>query len=161
MTKAQAANFLGISPRTLDNYVSKGLLKPTTVPGKTKPLLDFDESALIAFSLDNDPVPTSTALALPEPMALVGTLRGGVSDDAIHELARVLSEMKSGPATIVSLDKKLLLTLEQASEFSELPQGRIREALVSGALYGKKIGRSWRVKPYDLELYVAQLMSED
>lgn len=49
MTKQQAAEFLGVTPRTLTNYIAAGKLSPRYVKGKTSPVAEFDPDELQAF----------------------------------------------------------------------------------------------------------------
>jgi len=43
MTKTEAAERLGVSQRTLERLCAKGKLKKGTIPGKTRPVVDFLE----------------------------------------------------------------------------------------------------------------------
>jgi excisionase family DNA binding protein len=54
---------------------------------------------------------------------------------------------------------KLVLSLREASAVAGIPRGRLLEAIESGKLKASKdtIGRGWRVKRLDVEMYVEKL----
>lgn len=170
MNKTEAAAFLGVSVRSLENYTAQGLLLAGTVRGKTRPLVDYAPEDLQAFKNERDGAPenatASLAIAVPERTLPQGTkalakpddfiTRGEMSDWLI--VAFSLDAKRTAP--LVSLDKKHSLHLDEAAELSGFPKDQIRRALVSGELFGKKIGRGWKVKPFDLEMWVTQRISE-
>ncbi|MBX3110280.1 MAG: helix-turn-helix domain-containing protein [Fimbriimonadaceae bacterium] len=46
MKKSEAAQFLGVSTRTVERLVAKGRLRPRREKGKTRPILVFDQAEL-------------------------------------------------------------------------------------------------------------------
>jgi excisionase family DNA binding protein len=50
-----------------------------------------------------------------------------------------------------------MLTLPEASTLSNLSRGHLRDAIRGGRLKAKIIGRGWRVKRADLDLYIRTL----
>jgi excisionase family DNA binding protein len=47
--------------------------------------------------------------------------------------------------------------LQEASLLSNLSRGHIREAIRAGRLKAKIIGRGWRIKRADLDIYIRAL----
>lgn len=52
MTKAEAATLLGVSEKTIQNYIKKGRLRVEYVPGKTSPIATFDDGAVEALKAE-------------------------------------------------------------------------------------------------------------
>lgn len=57
----------------------------------------------------------------------------------------------------VAIADKLLLTMAQAQAMTGLSREFIKEAIASGELKAKLIGRAWRIKRNDLDQYVDKL----
>ena len=60
--------------------------------------------------------------------------------------------MKLRPA--VPIEHKTLLTLTEAQAVTGLSRSILRQAIEAGALKAKTIGKAWRVKRSDLDIYV-------
>ncbi len=60
-------------------------------------------------------------------------------------------------ASPVRLADKLTLSLTEAALLSGLSRNHLREAIGAGKLKAKIIGRGWKVKRPDLDLYVRKL----
>jgi len=65
--KTEAAKFLGVSTRTLERMVVKGLLSPGRKKGKTRPVVVFDRAALERLKANLGSTQTSGAPALASP----------------------------------------------------------------------------------------------
>jgi excisionase family DNA binding protein len=72
---------------------------------------------------------------------------------------QVLLQLKqaSEQTGVADIAQKLMLTLAEASLLSNLSRTHLRQAIQSGKLEGKIIGRGWRIKRADLDLYVSAL----
>ena len=63
----------------------------------------------------------------------------------------------SEEAAVTHIAQKLMLTLSEAAILSNLSRTHLRQAIHCGKLKGKIIGRGWRIKRADLEIYVRAL----
>jgi excisionase family DNA binding protein len=59
--------------------------------------------------------------------------------------------------SVADIAHKLLLTLPEAAALSNLSRGFLLKAIREGKLKAQKIGRGWRIKNSDLEIYVRDL----
>jgi excisionase family DNA binding protein len=67
-------------------------------------------------------------------------------------------QLPAKPApSIADLAHKLMLTLPEAAALSNLSRNHLRQAIKSGSLKARKIGRGWRIKRADLDAYVSAL----
>jgi excisionase family DNA binding protein len=60
-------------------------------------------------------------------------------------------------APVVAIENKPLLTLIEASRLTGLSARHLRDAVRSGKLKGKIIGRAYRIKRFDMDTYIKQL----
>ncbi|WP_199332997.1 helix-turn-helix domain-containing protein [Nostoc sp. FACHB-190] len=58
---------------------------------------------------------------------------------------------------VVLIADKLLLTLPEAQTLTGLSRELLRDAIASGELKAKVIGKGWRIKRTDLDRYVEKL----
>jgi excisionase family DNA binding protein len=89
--------------------------------------------------------------------------------DSIERLVAALEALRSSgvsssgaPAarqsiSVADISHKLLLTLPEAAALSNLSRGFLLKAIREGKLKAQKIGRGWRIKNSDLEIYVRDL----
>jgi len=61
------------------------------------------------------------------------------------------------PVSIADIAHKLLLTLPEAAALSNLSRAHLRRAIHGESLKAKKLGRGWRIKRADLNVYVSEL----
>ncbi len=104
---------------------------------------------------ENPTSPASQALVLSEPLPLG------------ERLIAVLESMRQNPAALVAtspalvsiadIAHKLLLTLPEAAALTNLSRAHLRRAIHGESLKAKKLGRGWRIKRADLDVYVAEL----
>ena len=71
--------------------------------------------------------------------------------------ALLQSRRASEELSITDLAQKLMLTLPEASILSNLSRTHLRKAIHCGKLKAKIIGRGWRIKRADLDIYVRAL----
>ena len=169
LTKQQAAEFLGVTVRTLERYTKEGKIGGRYEKGKTRFVMVYDEAELQLFKAELttktykpavDQTPTNsdrdeTALSrfVDVPQSL--TLPGG-----LEHLVDVLKAIRSKPEVdrlTVHIYQKLTLSLAEASALSGLSRPRLRQAIKDGTLTAKIIGKGYRVKRIDLENYVGNL----
>jgi excisionase family DNA binding protein len=176
MNKKDAATYLGISTRTLEWHVKQKNIGARKVRGKTGEIADFDEGELrkLKAQIDERRAPvhavervsheshdTEPRLSDVSPdqfmQMLAQAYTAGVSE-VMQRLPAMLPPAPNGhaPATI-SVADKLTLSLIEASQLSGLSRNHLREAIEAKKLKARIIGRGWRVKRDDLDLYVKKL----
>jgi excisionase family DNA binding protein len=175
MDKKQAAEFLNVSPRTLERYTTQGKISVGYKQGKTGAEAVYDKTELQRFKdeLENRSFPARPAVESPATtiQSLATTTRdtglteavGSASarlSDAFEVLAEAIQHLKNGEgkgAPAVTLGEKIMLTVQEASALTSLSRNHLFEAIHAGKLKAKIIGRGWRVKRTDLDAYVKKL----
>jgi len=161
MNKQEAAEFLGVSVRALERYTQQGKIGVRYEKGKTRPTPVYDEEELARFKPEIEAKlyphrpsvapPASVANADNTETALARVARTPNAEGLIT-LIKALRETEQRPK--VSIEGKLVL---KRRLFTELPRGILREAIDAGKLEARIIGRAWRVKRTDLDVYVRKL----
>jgi excisionase family DNA binding protein len=161
MNKKQAAEFLGITPRTLERHMSAGRIAYEIRKGKTGDEAYFAPETVERFKADHlSPVipgkvqEPSQALATTSPVALAR--QGTTPQNGQQFAAMIAAAIHSAPAPVPVADK-LTLSLIEAAQLSGLSRGHLREAIEAKKLKARIIGRGWKVKRDDLDLYVKKL----
>lgn len=184
MNKQEAAEFLGVTPRTLTNYVAAGKLSPHYIKGKTSPVAEFDPDELqavkpqmaIASNMekveegDGSPseggkeegrisyfgkrAPKMEKVEIPTSETALA-LVPRPAFDVSETNARTQDTSPHAPANwTINLAAKLLLTVAEAHTLTGLSQSTLREAIKSGELKALKIGRSQRLRPQDVRAWI-------
>jgi excisionase family DNA binding protein len=181
MNKQEAAEYLGVSVRAIERYVSAGKLPANYVRGKTGQVLNFDADVLERFKAELE-APVSRGTIEPDKARqspTSGTTRATRPDSATSADSRTLARLdgangqnallllsqaiaaatsdKVRQSPTVGVEHKLLLTLAEAQALTGLSRGVLRAAIDSGDLKAKQIGRAFRVKRADLEKYVGTI----
>lgn len=169
LTKQQAAEFLGVTVRTLERYTQEGKLGGRYEKGKTRSVLVYDEEELQAFKAeletktykpavnqtptnsDRDETALSKFVKVPQSLAPLEGL-----DQLVDALKAIRSEQEVDRLT-VPIYHKLTLSIAEASAMSGISRPRLRQAVKEGKLTAQVIGRGYRVKRIDLETYVGNL----
>ena len=183
MNKKDAAKYLGITPRTLEWHVKQKNIGARKVRGKTGEIADFDEGELrkLKAQIDERRAPVHAVERVSheshetEPRNMTGLARlSDVSpEDFMQMLARaytagVSQVMQRLPAMLpaapnghahppIPVADKLTLSLSEAARLSGLSRNHLRAAIEDKKLRARIIGRGWRVKRDDLDLYVKKL----
>jgi excisionase family DNA binding protein len=76
---------------------------------------------------------------------------------ALVELIAALEQAHAARTQPVPVFEKLTLSLAEASQLSGLSRNHLRQAIEEKKLKARIIGRGWRVKREDLEVYVKKL----
>lgn len=185
MDKQAAADYLGISVRTLAEEVAQGRLEQHWIEGKTRPKADYREEDLqrlkesranrvTAGIVQNRAIPANNAEnsnraivqkpAMKENRADNSIIKApailqdsGVSGTGFEQVTELLTESirEASQSWALNLSAKKVLTVEQVRELTGFSEGTIREAIKTGALKSKKIGRSTRILPADLDKWLA------
>jgi excisionase family DNA binding protein len=173
MNKQEAADYLGVSVRALERYVQQGKISVKYEKGKTRPTANFDATELEAFKAELNqptikPAFESRQIAT-EPQPDTGKLvhnPGEIASFAgfgeigvIDKLSGIIESLlgKGDSQPLVPIADKLLLTIAEAQALTGLSREYLRDAINSGNLKAKQIGKSWRVKRSDLQEYVDKL----
>jgi excisionase family DNA binding protein len=167
MTKTEAAQFLNISVRSLERYTSQKSVKPLPKKGKAG-ALEYSDSELQRFKAELEGSPdatesptfaTSSPLSPDAPsLANTATLANlPRSSGAIVQVSEVTAQRTRPVVDAVQASVKLLLTLAEAQALTGLSRSTLRAAIDAGKLKARQIGRAWRIKRADLEIYIEGL----
>lgn len=152
MDKETAAKELGISVRSLQRLVQSEKLSVTYKrgeSGKQEAIFNSDEIAKFKEQRDMETVkPASattsdTALARSDATQFLEVLRQAITP-----------EVK--PVTVAIADKPLL-KLDEAAALTGLSRDTLKKAIDTKKLKGKIIGKAYRIKRSDLDIYIKNL----
>ncbi len=160
MTKTEAAEFLGVSPRAVERYVAAGRLPAKYERSKNGRMMVVEPADVERLKAELDtpveraaPIPDSRSLAIPG-----GTWRRNITAGDLLAMLRIDgSPAAPRPRPEAPVEAKLLLSLAECQALTGLSRGILRGAMETGGLQAKRIGRSWRVKRTDLDSYVEAL----
>jgi excisionase family DNA binding protein len=167
MNKEQAAQFVGVSVRSLERAVRAGKVAHGFAQGKTRDLLDFDEGELQRFKDELEAArqavapaisPTSpnpaTALARLPARGQIEAARGtGPANGAA--LAALLEALAARPA--VPIADRLLLTLDDAAALCSVSRATLKAAITAGELPAHRVGRGLKITRKNLEAWTDTL----
>jgi excisionase family DNA binding protein len=158
MRKEEAAQFIGVSVRTLQRLTQKGEIPVTYTPGKKGDEAHYDDQELLNYLSRNKPAsiirPNAAPLAAV-PHDAPSDMTSGVTNDAASNFLAALSSL----AAPVRLSEKLLLSIPEASAVSGISVDKLRADAKLGKLKTvKSVGRGLgKVRKDDLEKYVNKL----
>lgn len=154
LTKKQAAEFLGISTRSLERLVTKGDVAAKHRSGKFGIETVFEQKELERYRAAQSeksqalvtvkpqtPTTRPKATAPVSPAAALGA-PGGTFDDVTAAFAT----------------QKLALTVEEATKFVPLSAGHLRRAIREKKLRAVRLGRGYVLLPGDLIRYLRAAM---
>lgn len=155
--KRQAAEFLGVSTRTLERNAKEwGLLVTHKPAGRTTEAF-YDEEQLqrVKESRDRGVMIATPAAAEAEALALPGGGLAGLPPQILAGVATLLAR-----PLIVSGSERLTLSLAEASEASGLTSESLRLAIKDTRLKARKVKgrRGWTILPADLRAYCDELL---
>jgi excisionase family DNA binding protein len=172
ITKAAAVEILGVTPRAIERYTKHHRLSVVYERGRTKPAPTYDEDEVKRLAEElRSPVQPSL-IPNNATNANVGVAFSSKALEAFGNtqgmaiLVMALREALHGtqaPVTanaepsVVDLAAKLTLSIDEAARVSGLSANMVREAIKTGKLKAKIIGRGYRVKRPDLDSYVRKL----
>lgn len=164
MNKQEAADYLGVSVRALERYVSQGRISVRYEKGKTRPTAHFDPQELEAFKQElTQPtykprqIPTASQIAEETTLTHSGEVSEFGEINAIDKLAGIIERLLQREFPSVPVADKLLLTISEAQALTGLSREFLREAIASGELKAKVIGKGWRIKRSDLDKFIDEL----
>jgi excisionase family DNA binding protein len=162
MNKQDAADFLGVSTRMIEQHAKRGRLSVRYVKGQRGDVADYDESELRALRAEHDskraPRP-SVSRDSPETPEQGSQSIARLSDVRAPEFLQGLLALAAGRKSQPRADvgSKIMLTLADAAELSSLSENHLREAIRAGKLKGRIIGRGYKIKRVDLDSYIKKL----
>lgn len=167
MTKQEAMEFLGISKKTLERYVTKGMIKVSYIKGKTNNVGIYDEQQLIQLKEQLAQPIQAPAIARPQKASIALSSTASIASTAVQALVPAAATVFDvAPETrkevlftvsTVRASVQLALTLEDAAMLTRLSRQYLSSDIKAGKLKAAKRGRGWHIKRSDLEAYVATL----
>lgn len=169
LNKQQAAEFLGVTVRTLERYTQEGKIGGRYEKGKTRSVMVYSEDELRAFKAtletktykpavdppstkpDRDESALSKFVEVSQPLPLFEEL-----NHLVDVLKAIRAEQEVDRLT-VPIHHKLTLSIAEASALSGVSRQRLRAAIKEGILPAQSISRGYRVKRTDLEDYIDSL----
>jgi hypothetical protein len=163
MNKKEVIDFLGISPRTLTNYVKRGEISVRYERGKNGQVAVFDPDEVKTLKERLSVEHHRPAVLPPQSPDRENSLpvQGGTVVPAEYLLQALqtlaLASPRKRELLITEVAVKPVLRLKEASLLSGFSEKHLRGAIKEGRLNGRKIDRSWRIERGDLETYVKSL----
>jgi len=168
MNKIEAALFLGVSVRTVENYTAQGRIVPMFLAStKSRPTADFAETDLrklqeelartqpvSAKSVGVSAIPSiaETALATVEGVSAPPSVSMFVLTQEQFEALKPAS----GKGSIGDLSVMPLLKLSEAARLTSIPEKRLRDAVKAGELVAHRFGRASQIRRADLDTWINQ-----
>ena len=170
LTKKEAAEYLGVSTRTLERYVKNGKLSVRYEDSQNGEIALFDSGELDQFSDDKQTprirlASTDSGLAMTTTDTLLRNSSGVVGgllapfQELTERLIFALSDYEQIRQKITpnQLQGKLLLTLAEAQIMTGLSRELLMEAIRDKRLPSQIMGKAYRIKAKDLECFVDEL----
>lgn len=182
LDKKQAAEYLGVTTRTLERHTKEGKISVRYEPSPNGEIALFDPEELAAFKEGKEITRIKPAIEpeQPEPKAQQNQLARApqTSTELLNpqqpesnfgiaafiaplgalfgNLTRAIDNHGSRIST-TELRSKLLLTLDEAQAITGLSRDLLIDAMKNGELPSKIMGKAYRIKTQDLERYIADL----
>jgi excisionase family DNA binding protein len=186
LDKKQAAEYLGVTTRTLERHAKEGKLSVRYEQSQFGEVAMFDLEELENFregkqttrikptiepdrveQIDRPANPQSqiarspqTQLELSNPQQPESTLGFGALIAPLGALFNNLTraiDNHSSRVTTTELRSKLLLTLDEAQTITGLSREILQDAIKNGEIPSKIMGKSYRIKQKDLQRYIDEL----
>lgn len=156
-TKQEAAEYLGVSTRAVENYAAKGRLSVTYTKGKRGQIALFDDEELqkLKDELTQPIYPqrgTVVSSEQPRTQAIVPFAPSAplVPQDGFKP-------MLDAYRRFVPVAEKLMLTLAEAQALTNLSRDYLLKAIHEKKLKAQLIGRGWKIKREHLEDFIKKL----
>jgi excisionase family DNA binding protein len=177
LTEEQACKILQITPATLNLYVAKGRLTATRTRSIRGRVVSYSktevealkrelqhEEAYIREQYERAKYSHKTVEAeLVDGEGNSTDVRGATSfvpasAPVIERLILLLERLTPNEHPKVAIEKKLLLTMGEATAYSGLSEVKLNQAIRAGKLDARKdLGKGYRVKRSDIESYIKSL----
>ena len=173
LSKEEAAKFLGVSVRSVENYVKQGKIGVKYVKGSRGRKARYEQSELeeLRNTLTQEthkPTLVPETSQSPENLAPQNYQLAETLEKFIIPIASAFTEMTRAVERIeqkqpdqasisVPIESKILLTLKEARALTSMSENSLREAIKAEELPAKRLGRGWKIKRTDLDRYVENL----
>lgn len=158
MDKKQAAKFLGVSTRTIENYAKEGRISVTYVSGKNGKQAEYKEDELRHLKEELE-TPVHRSFVAPNSSEITPSEDfGGLATAPQARLIELLEEIAAQMWVLPW--NRLVFSLEEAALQSGYSKSHLRSAIALGHLKAKKVGKGWKVRPQDLERYTNWLFAD-
>jgi len=177
LNEQQACKLLQVTAATLNLYVAKGRLNVTrtrTIRGRVVSYSRAEVEALRRELQDEEEcINKRYGRAKSSCRTVEADLVDGEDDSfraegttsfvpasapVIERLILLLERLTPGDNPVVAIEKKLLLTLGEATAYSGLSEVKLNEAIRAGKLDARKdLGKGYRIKRSDIERYITSL----
>jgi excisionase family DNA binding protein len=161
LSKKEAAEYLGISSRTLERHVKDGKIGVRYQPGATNDVAMFDEQDLENFKNDRQapkikPTVVQSTSELVDQSATnqIAQNSGGFLAPLIAPFRDFSERFFSSPAL---LQGKTLVNLNEAQIITGLSREILMTAIKSGELEARIMGKAYRIKRKELDRYIDDL----
>jgi excisionase family DNA binding protein len=157
LTKQAAADFLGVTIRSIEAYAAKGKLTPAKAKGQRGDITVYDEKEVEALKREREQIQY-----VPRPDTALATSSSTgqnaiVKRRDVAEFIALIESARTAAPSIADLAAKPLLKLDEAQMLTGLSRQTLREGIDNGKLKAKVVGRSWRIKRDDLNLFIKKL----
>ncbi len=164
-----AAAYLDVSKRTLQRYTTQGKIAVTYRHGKTGAEADYDRDELERFKEVQKNVVYQPAQVAPvgregQSQALMSIERDKLAHIERDKIAlagaaaaAAIFERLHWPRPTVPVESKPLLKLDEACQLTGLSRQILREAIQTKKLKAKIIGKAWRIRREDIDLFLKKL----
>ncbi len=149
MNKAQAATFLKVSPRTLQRLSQQGKISVAYKNNKSGAAAEYDEADLQRY-LDQQ----KSIIYKPASQALTTIPQEALAIRNDDRLITILEAFRPPQKPTVPIESKLTLNLIEASALAGLSRRQLLIAIKEKKLKGRIIGKGWRMKRADLDLFI-------
>jgi excisionase family DNA binding protein len=151
LKKEDAAAYIGVSVRTLQRLAGRGEIARSEERGPKGLEARFDTSDLDAYLSKHKP----QALFRPSPAAALVPRQ----DAPLVTTGGAGGQQSPGMAALAAFgaSSKLLLSLHDARALTGLSAQFLRAAIKDGKLKGRIIGKGYKIKRTDLDLYIKKL----
>jgi excisionase family DNA binding protein len=162
MNREEAADELGISVRSLQRAVKAGKLTVIYKRGESgKQEASFKPDEIARYKQEMAAETIKPAVTTPEPTTSDRALARIDAPEFFNVLKRFIAD-GAGKATNnahpqVAIENKPLLKLNEASTLTGLSRQILRSAINTEQLKAKMVGRAWRIKRADLDLFIKKL----
>lgn len=186
LDKKQAAEYLGVTTRTLERHAKEGKLSVRYETSQFGEIAMFDPEELENFregkqiprikptiepdqpkQIDRPANPQSQIARTPQTQLELSNPQQPETTFSIAALMAPLGALfgnltraidnHGSRISTTELRSKLLLTLDEAQAITGLSRDLLQEAIKNGELPSKMMGKAYRIKTQDLERYIADL----
>lgn len=165
LNKVQAAEFLGVTPRAIENYVAQGRLHVQYSAGLRGRIALFDEAELQRLKNERTQVPylnpasgavAQTTAQQPQqlPQAPLQGLFDLLKEPAVRDLLGELLKLAVQHWQESNKADQMALSVKEVSEQTGLSESTLRKDIRDGVLKAKLKGRGYKIRRTDLQRYL-------